>query len=255
MDMDDLPRRPQTEEPKPVAYDADGNPLYAAPPRPADPSYGPQPGPQFVHLSRATDPVAPTISDELKTKHDQSVKDFPSLSISEAEYIVSAIRRHPIGMVLPIVLTVFSVAVVASLLINYPLIMSAMSIVSPLPFGAVLIGGLLVIAAILLSCYVSIWIYSANKFYLTNESVIQEIQSGLFSRQEQTVSLANIEDASFHQSGPLQLLFNYGTIRLSTEGDETTYTFQYAANPKQQIAILNNAVEAFKNGRPVQYED
>lgn len=40
-------------------------------------------------------------------------------------------------------------------------------------------------------------------------------------------------------------------IRLSTEGEETTYRFNYVANPKRQTAILNNAVEAFKNGRPV----
>ncbi|MNG38312.1 hypothetical protein D3C84_1259690 [compost metagenome] len=49
----------------------------------------------------------------------------------------------------------------------------------------------------------------------------------------------------------LQSILNYGSIRLSTEGDETTYRFKYVANPKEQIALLNNAVEAFKNGRPV----
>jgi hypothetical protein len=81
--------------------------------------------------------------------------------------------------------------------------------------------------------------------------VIQEIQVSLFSRHEQTVSLVNIEDASFRQQGIIQTMFNYGSIRLSTEGDETTYRFDYVADPKQQIATLNNAVEAFKNGRPV----
>jgi hypothetical protein len=81
--------------------------------------------------------------------------------------------------------------------------------------------------------------------------VIQEIQTSLFTKHEQTVSLVNIEDASFVQRGILQTMLNYGSIRLSTEGDETTYRFSYVANPKEQIAVLNNAVEAFKNGRPV----
>ena len=61
----------------------------------------------------------------------------------------------------------------------------------------------------------------------------------------------NIENSSFTQRGPLQSFFNYGSIRLSTEGDETTYRFEYVANPRREVAILNNAVEAFKNGRPV----
>ena len=96
-----------------------------------------------------------------------------------------------------------------------------------------------------------LWVYLQNQFFMTNESVIQEIQESLVSRHEQTVSLGSIEDASFRKSGIMQTLFDYGTIRLSTEGEETTYIFHYVANPKKQVAILNNAIEAFKNGRPV----
>ena len=40
-------------------------------------------------------------------------------------------------------------------------------------------------------------------------------------------------------------------MRLSTEGEETTYRFNYVEDPKAQVATVNNAVEAFKNGRPV----
>jgi hypothetical protein len=50
-------------------------------------------------------------------------------------------------------------------------------------------------------------------------------------------------------------MLNYGSIRLSTEGDETTYRFAYVANPRAEIAQLNNAVEAFKNGRPVEQNE
>ena len=43
-------------------------------------------------------------------------------------------------------------------------------------------------------------------------------------------------------------------MRLSTEGQETTYRFNYVERPKEQVAIVNNAVESFKNGRPVGLE-
>jgi len=82
--------------------------------------------------------------------------------------------------------------------------------------------------------------------------VIQYIQTSLFQKHEQTVSLGNIEDASFYQKGILQTLLNYGMIRLSTQGDETTYRFHYVSDPKRQIALLNNAVEAFKSGHPIE---
>jgi hypothetical protein len=40
-------------------------------------------------------------------------------------------------------------------------------------------------------------------------------------------------------------------MRLSTEGEETTYRFAFVEDPKAQIATVNDAVEAFNNGRPV----
>src|SRR5690606_1566121 len=100
---------------------------------------------------------------------------------------------------------------------------------------------------------IAVWayVYTHNRFILTNESVIQQIQSSIFAQTEQTVSLANIEDANFSQEGIWQHMFNYGSIRLSTQGDENTYRFTFVANPRDHLAVLNNAVEAFKNGRPV----
>lgn len=240
-----------TPTPQPVAYDVDGNPLYAAPP-PPQAAAEERPAPQVVHLSRAVSPAQQVISPEVKARHDQSLKDYPQLNLSPGEFIISAVRRHPIGLAVPAILTVFLVALTASLLMNYSFITATLGILDPPPYGPVLLSGILFIILFLVGGYIAIWVYMNNRFFLTNESVIQELQLSLFSRKEQTVSLANIEDASFNQHGVVQMIFNYGDIRLSTEGDETTYRFTYVANPKRHIAILNNAVEAFKNGRPVE---
>lgn len=228
-----------TDPSRPVAYDSQGRPLYAAP------------QPQYVHVSRAADPQKPELSPEVKARHEQSMRAFPTLNLSDAEYVISAVRRHPIGLVGPIAITILLVAIIASTMINYPLIIQTLPIFNPPSYSVILLVGTLLLALILLGRYIAVWVYLNNRFFLTNESVIQEIQNSLFSRDEQTVSLINIEDASYSQEGLLQNLLNYGSIRLSTEGDETTYRFRYVANPKEQIATLNNAVEAFKNGRPI----
>jgi uncharacterized membrane protein YdbT with pleckstrin-like domain len=241
----------QPMSPQPVAYDTNGNPLYAAPPQQPS-SQGGQPAPQVVYLSRAVDPVQQDISPEVKLKHERSIREYPFLNLSAGEFIISAVRRHPIGLAVPVALTVFLVALIATLLINFPLMANTIGVSDSLSFGPVLVVGLLLISLFLIGGYIAIWVYINNRFFLTNESVIQELQTSLFARKEQTVSLVNIEDASFDQRGIIQMLFNYGSIRLSTEGDETTYRFSYVSNPKQQIALLNNAVEAFKNGRPIE---
>lgn len=243
------PITPLDDPNQPVAYDAQGRPLYAHPLAAQNTSVELQP----VHFSRSASPVQPEISDELKARHDKSVIQYPFLNLTDSEYVISAVRRHTIGLIIPIVLVIFLIIVTLTITVFYPLITeSAAGSDAVLPsYGTILLIGFLFASLLAIGGYIVVWVYINNKFFLTNESVIQEIQESLFSRHEQTVSLSNIEDASFQQSGIVQTLFDYGSIRLSTEGDETTYRFSYVSNPKQQIAILNNAVEAFKNGRPV----
>lgn len=190
------------------------------------------------------------IPPQVKARHDESRKLYPHLNLSDGEYILSAIRRHPIGLIK--ILTI-GLALILALMAMYVLAFAGPDDSSSLAgmegIGMAVLGVLVVLVAG--GTFVAAYVYNSNRFYLTNESVIQEIQDSLFSRHEQTVSLSNIEDASYKQGGILPTMFNYGTIRLSTEGDETTYRFSYVSNPKNQISILNNAVEAFKNGRPV----
>lgn len=235
-----------TDYTKPVAYDTNGQPLYAHPPTSAAPAE--EAKPQIVHLARAVDPGPLELSDDVKARHAESARKYPFLNLSEGEFVINEVRRHPIGLIPLIGISGFLVLLVLAGLISYP----SMAQTSDLPpFETIIIPAVLLMVLFGLGGYIAVYVYLSNKFFLTNESVIQEIQTSLFARNEQTVSLVNIEDASFRQTGILQTMFNYGSIRLSTEGDETTYRFNYVSNPKKQIATLNNAVEAFKNGRPV----
>lgn len=215
-----------------------------------------QPVPQVVHLSRAVEPVKVQVSPEIQKRHEESRRLFPFLNLSAGEYVISAVRRHPIGLIIPLAIGALIIAIALSILFNYASFVDTFNIRGAFAdASAVAVPILLFCALIGLGMFVVCYVYVNNKFFLTNESVIQEIQVSLFSRLEQTVSLTNIEDASYTQHGIIQHLFNYGSIRLSTEGDETTYRFTYVANPKMHIAKLNDTVEAFKNGRPVDDSD
>jgi hypothetical protein len=269
------PQQPPQNPPKPVAYDQYGQPLYAHPPtqpqqqptatqpvRPVTPQEAQEQAtasgsdPQVVYMTRAVDPHQPEISPEIKAKHEESIKRYPSLNLSDGEYVLSAVKRHPIGL-----FSIWAVVAAAVLLvfIGFPLLLSSGSFLGRnLPAGAVVSGGLMLLfTAVLfvLGGIIATVVYQANRFYLTNESVIQHIQTSLFSKKDQTISLANVEDASYRQRGILQTLLNYGSIRLSTEGEETTYRFNFVANPKKEIDRLNNAVESFKNFRPITGDD
>lgn len=243
---DSLPNDDST--PRPVAYDAEGRPLYAHPPVAKE---APQ-TPQVVQAIRPLEPVKQEMSPEVQALHEESVRQYPTLNLSEGEYVIRAVRRHPIGLLVPMAVGIVLLTFVLSVFVNYPTIADSLNLMGSMSDqSAIFIPVLLMCVLIGLGMFIAYYVYVSNKFFLTNESVIQEIQTSLFSRHEQTVSLGNIEDASFVQENIIQHLFDYGSIRLSTEGDETTYRFSYVASPKQHIATLNNAVEAFKLGRPV----
>ena len=244
---------------QPVAYDKQGRPLYAHPPQRHEKTTQPVtvPTPQIeapipvVHMSRAVQPVQPQISDDVAKKHAASKKKYPFLNLSDAEYVISAVRRHPIGLFLPVGGTLLLLAMILAVMFFYEDLRQSGS-GTWLPGIETAFFPLMMLAiAVVMGGFLVVYVYLANKFFLTTESVIQEIQHSIFSHREQTVSLANIEDASYRKNTILQAMFDYGDIRLSTEGDETTYRFKYVVHPKEQIAKLNNAVEAFKNGRPV----
>lgn len=239
---------PQTPaEPQPVAYDAEGHPLYAHPPVVETPVI-----PTVVHVARAVEPEKQPVSPEVQRRHDRSVALYPNLHLSEGEYVVRSVRRHPIGLIVPLSVGVLLIAAALTLLSGYEEFALNFNITGYMgDVNNMMIPILAFVGVVGLGMFINYYVYTRNRFFLTNESVIQEIQHSLFSRHEQTVSLASIEDASFTQKGIFQNILNYGDIRLSTEGDETTYRFTYVMNPREHIATLNDAVEAFKNGRPV----
>ena len=214
----------------------------------------PVPGstPQVVYVTRPMDPMPQHVSDAAKEKHEASKKQYPFLNLSEGEYVISAIKRHPVGL-----LQIWTIVAIVFLVLFGFLAAVAGGLFGDtggsdgFPVEVVAIPLLLVAVIALLYGFIETSVYNSNEFFLTNESVIQFIQTSLFTKRQQTVSLGNVEDASYSQSGILPSMLNYGQLRLSTEGDETTYRFSYASHPEKQIAVLNNAVEAFKNGRPV----
>ena len=234
---------------EPVAYDTNGQPLYAHPP--VDTA---NQKPQVVYMARPLEPQQPHVSAGVQKKAAASKAAFPHLNLSTGEYVISAIRRHPIGLFsIWFVVTIFVITLFAAI----PFIMSGEIGAQGLEEGGEMLAFifLMLAALVFMGGVIATVVYNANRFYLTNESVIQHIQTSLFSKKEQTISLTNIEDASFRQHGIMQQLLDYGSLRLSTEGEETTYRFNYVSHPQQQISILNNAVEAFKNGRPVDPSD
>lgn len=181
-------------------------------------------------------------------RHARSKKDFPFLSLEDNEYVELVITRSKISLIFVLFFTIVSILLLTILAIitfkntpnDFLLISSAFS-------GQVLTLLLFVLyAVILLIGVIGIKIHFGNKLFITNKRAIQVSVSGLFSKSTNVIELARIEDVSFKQSGFIQAFFRYGTIRMSTVGDETTYTFPFVDTPTDEIETISHLIHTLK---------
>lgn len=249
---------------QPVAYDINGQPLYAHPA--VTPSTTPMAdttiastgrsgamvASQAVHMAQPDDAQEPFISDATRIKHDHSKQEYPDLDLGEGEYVIACVRRHPVGLLAPFGIGVLLITVAFSVLFNFDIIAKGVgltgSAANPANMAPII---LLFVVLVVLGTYAAYYVYTNSRFYLTNENVIEVSQMGMFTRKEQSVSLGSVEDVSYTQKGFLQDTIGYGSIRVGTIGDTRSYKFNYVFEPKQYVETLNAALEAFRTNRPV----
>ena len=190
---------------------------------------------------------------EIVRRREKSLAKYPDVSLDNDEYVVVSVKRHYIGYVGTLIISLFLFIVLTSLWILLSFVRT--KIVLPENIKANLsIFFLPIIALLLVLSYVNYTVYKANKLIITNERALQWIVSGILNTKKQVINLESIEDISFTQVGVMQHLFNYGTIKLSTVGDESTYTFNFAPDPSKKVELLGDIVEACKKKEPISEE-
>lgn len=205
--------------------------------------------PRTVFKKRQAVAARANVTPEEQALHEKSKIDYPLLSLSPGEYVLEVVRRHPIGLIAIWGITAFLVVGVLALVPFYGANMHFVSQVTAtpvakLPSAAVMATPALILAAFfLLGGAIAAYVYVQNRFYITTESIIQFVQYSLFNSKKQVVNLINVEDASADQTGILQQVLNYGTLRLSTQGEETIYHFRFVANPNSVVHSVNDATE------------
>jgi hypothetical protein len=239
----------QPDYEKPVAYTPEGQPLYAHPVAGAQPVVEQQA--TVVHLTRSMDPVKQEIPQEIRDRHDDSVRRYPQLDLSEHEYVIMSVRRHVVGLLPAAVIDLSLILAIVLAILFYPSLLSALSLESAPGYPAFIMFAILTCAVLVGVFYIIRWIYYSNLFFLTNESIIEKTQLTPFSSNVKSSGLAGIVDVSYKQTGIVQQMLDFGTVQVGTQDDEAPYVFNYVVSPKQQASILKDAVEAFKNGRAI----
>jgi hypothetical protein len=243
---------------QPVAYDTEGRPLYyrpldnAAPPQ-DPPTSTPLPAPnQTTAQASAHEESSPTDNSTWQADHDRSVHDYPEIQFSPTEYVVIDVQRSTVGLVLIwlVALLLAAFALLAAMFL--PDFLATIDLGHTAGSASLATFGVAVLAII--GGFVAAWVYRANRFIVTNERIFQRLQHTPFAYRNQNIEMEHVEDCSLKQNNIFQILFNYGTIRLSTIGSEQTYRFTFVARPTEQFKVVNAVVQAVDEGAATRFE-
>lgn len=160
-----------------------------------------------------------------RIRHDRSKKDFPYLTLEDDEYVEFAFSRARIC-----ILMIWGCVALGLILILLAFLLTLLgqSMLDEMGKNFIFMILTALVATALIIGIIASRIYRGNKLFITNKHAIQFIMNSPVSTSVNIIDLSSIEDASFHQDNLMQKLFRYGTLRLSTVGDETTYTFKYS---------------------------
>jgi len=99
------------------------------------------------------------------------------------------------------------------------------------PLVYINIAGFLLIVILAFLFMAFLWIWRRNKLIITDEHIVDIDQLGLFNRKVSTLQLENIQDVTAKVSGPMQTIFQYGTLLIQTAGERENFVIDYVAEP------------------------
>jgi len=171
--------------------------------------------------------------------------------INSDEVKVADIRRHFFGLFLIYLQVV--VALILSLGLIIFLLPDVIGSSAALNAGLSLVS-LVMITLALIFMALATKIYNANQLIITDIHITQVLQVGLFNRKVSELTMENVEDVTSEQGGIFPTIFNYGTLKVETAGEQNNFIFKYCPNPNAYAKALQDARAAYfakhnKSGR------
>lgn len=162
------------------------------------------------------------------------------------EKVLFVLKQHPFGIIV-IYLSSITAFIIALSMTSYllPSMFTADSGIYVIWLVVALSAGLILFVVLILSSFV----YNQSRFTLTNKKIVQITQKSIYERKISHLSLANIEDVTSNQRGILANMFNFGTIKVETAGEQANFIFVLCPDPHRVARIILDSKDNFwKNG-------
>ncbi len=178
-----------------------------------------------------------------KIRHERSKRDFPGLKLEDGEYVEYFFKRAKICLWMIWGATFIGLVLI---LLAFLIVLMNQTVIDEMGKNFLFIILFALLATALIIWMIALKIYNGNKLYITNRHAIQMVMNSPVSTSINIINLKSVEDASFRQTNFMQKMFHYGTFRLATVGEETTYTFPYSDISPKELRGVTELISAAK---------
>jgi uncharacterized membrane protein YdbT with pleckstrin-like domain len=160
--------------------------------------------------------------------------------VDKDEIKLAEFKKHPMGIVLIYIQAFFGFVVGLGLI--FFLLPSVLGDQEDAFYYANLFAAITILLAVIIIS-VATFIYIQNRIIVTDRSITQVLQQGLFSRKVSQLNMNNVEDVTVVQDGFLPTTFNYGLLKIETAGEQANFHFTYCPHPSYHAKIILDARE------------
>lgn len=149
-------------------------------------------------------------------------------------------RKHPLGIILLYIQA--SLGMILAVGLSYFLIPVVITDTA-MAFNIANIFTSIAILLTFIILTIATIIYRENRVIVTDRNITQVLQYGLFSRKVSQLNIENIEDVTAVQQGILATMFNFGTLKIETAGEQVNFHFSYCPRADYYAKVILDARE------------
>lgn len=168
------------------------------------------------------------------------------LPIDSDETVLGVYRHHPIAYIIPLLLALLMITVVAALayLLTSVSTTDTAPIVDPSSRQYIVIGTVIFSVLVLVFSYIPVWTKMQDQLILTDESILQILQTSLFSDKVSQMGLQHVNDVTV-RAGFWGNMLGFGHLTIETPGEQDNYEYRYLPNANTAAREISEAHERF----------
>jgi uncharacterized membrane protein (DUF485 family) len=168
-------------------------------------------------------------------------KLHPMVVLRPGERVICEIKRHPFGILSMYFSGAVAIVIAVVLAAFAPQFINTGTDITTMA----MVGAAIIIVGVALMLWVATFVYWQNRWIVTDDSITQITQDGLFGRRVSQLSMENLEDITVDKSGIIQTMLNFGTLKAETAGEHSKFTFPFCPDPSSYARKILEVHETF----------